>query len=67
MKISDLVKKLEDIKLKDGDLNVCVGEGHEYWGSIQRYLEDCDVSVSNHAQPEGPKSGESEKAVVFEY
>jgi hypothetical protein len=67
MKISELIAKLEEIKNKEGDLNVCVSESHEYWGNIQSHLTECNMSVSEHAQPDGPKSGKSERAVVFEY
>ena len=67
MKISDLIEALKDIQEEYGDITVCVSEGHDYWGDIQRHLDECDVRVSDHAQPEGPKSGVSEKAVVFEY
>jgi len=67
MKISELIAKLEEIKNKDGDLNVCVSESHEYWGSVQSHLTEYNMNVSEHAQPGGPKSGKSEKAVVFEY
>ena len=67
MKISELVTKLEEIKNKDGDLNVCVSESHEYWGSVQSHLTDYNINVSEHAQPDGPKSWKSEKAVVFKY
>jgi hypothetical protein len=66
MKISELIVKLEEIKNKDGDLNVCISESHEYWGSVQSHLTEYNMSVSEHAQPDGPKSN-SEKAVVFEY
>jgi len=67
MKISELILKLQEVKDKEGDLNVCVSESHEYWGSVQRHIEEYDINVSNHAQPDGPKSGKSEKAIVFEY
>lgn len=67
MKISELIAKLEEIKNKEGDLNVCVSESHEYWGSVQSYLTDYKMTVTEHAQPNGPKSGKYEKAVVFQY
>ena len=66
MKITELIKKLEEIKSEHGDLNVCVSESHEYWGSIASYLTDYNMCIE-HAQPNGPKSGKSEKAVVFSY
>ena len=67
MKISELIAKLEEIKNKEGDLNVCVSEPHDYWGSVQSHLTEYNMNVSEHAQPDGPKSGISEKAVVFGY
>lgn len=67
MKISELIAKLQEVKDKEGDLNVCVSEKHEYWGSVQRHIQDYDMNICNHAQPDGPKLGKSEKAVVFEY
>jgi hypothetical protein len=67
MKISELIAKLKDIKNKEGDLNVCVSESHEYWGSVESHLTEYNMYVSEHAQPDGPKSGKSEKAVVFQY
>ena len=66
MKISELIARLEEIKNKDGDLNVCVSKSHEYWGSVHSHLTDYNMSVSEYAQPDG-KSGKYEKAVVFEY
>ena len=66
MKISELISKLEEIKNKEGDLNVCVSESHEYWGNTESHSTEHNVAVS-HAQPDGPKSGKSKKAVVFGY
>jgi hypothetical protein len=63
MKISELELLLKKIRDKEGDLNVCVSESHEYWGSVDSHLEEYNVDVSDHAQPEGPKSGKSERAV----
>lgn len=65
MKISELIVKLEEIKNKDGNLNVCISESHEYWGSVESYLTDYNINVSKRAQPDGPKSGKSEKAVIL--
>lgn len=65
MKISELISKLEEIKNNEGDLSVCVSESHEYWGSIESYITNENISISDYAQPNGPKSGESERAVVF--
>lgn len=65
MKISELELLLKKIREKEGDLNVCVSETDEYWGSVDSHLEEHNVEVNEHAQPEGPKSGKSEKAVRF--
>jgi len=65
MKISELILKLEEIKSKEGDLNVCTSEGDDYWGNVDSYLEEYNIGVSEHAQPKGPKSGKSEKAVIL--
>ena len=66
MKISQLIVKLEEIKNKEGDLNVCISESHDYWGSIQSHLTDYNMDI-NQAQPDGPKSGKSEKSLIFKY
>ena len=66
MNISKLMAILEEIKAKEGDLNVCLSEPHEYWGSIHRHITENNVLVKEHAQPDGPKSGKWEKAVVFD-
>lgn len=62
--ISELISKLAEIKEEEGDLNCVFSIDHEYWGSIERYLSDDNVDVGN-GQPEGPKSGLSEKCVLF--
>jgi hypothetical protein len=67
MNISSLIKKLTQIKEENGDLNVCVGESHDYWGRLDKYLENGDIWVTDNAVPKGPKSGESERAVLLEY
>lgn len=66
MKISELISKLEEIKKTEGDLNVCLSADHEYWGSVESHLTEHNIRVTDHAQPEGPKSGKSERAVIFE-
>lgn len=64
--ISDLIKKLEEIKEKEGDLPCVVSEEHEYWGSVQTYIGDFNLEVNVNAQPDGPKK-KSVKSVVFSY
>lgn len=64
--ISELIQYLEEVKDKEGDIAVCYSEDHEYWGSVQTWLTpDYNISISDHAQPEGPKSGKSVKALVI--
>ena len=65
MKISELISKLEGIKSKECDLNVCMSEKDEYWGSFHSHLTDYNIIVSDNAQPEGPKSGKIEKALLL--
>lgn len=65
MKISELISKLEEIKNLEGDLNVCFSESHEYWGSVHSHITEYNMRVSDNVQPDGPKSGKSEKAVLF--
>jgi len=67
MKISEFIIKLEEVKKEHGDLNVVISESHEYWGSVQRHYSEPDIRVTEHAQPEGPKSGKQEKALLLEY
>jgi hypothetical protein len=66
MKISELIAVLEVIKKNDGDLTVCVSVPHEYWGTLESHLTvGYNVNIKNQAQADGPKSGKSEKSVVF--
>lgn len=67
MKVSELIKRLQEIIKEDGDINCVISNSHDYWGSVQSHINEHNLNVSEHAQPEGPKSGKSEKAVVFSY
>lgn len=61
--ISELISYLEKVKAQHGDIAVCHSEQHEYWGSYDSFLTpDFNLAVSEHAQPDGPKSGKSVKA-----
>lgn len=64
-KISDIIKRLEELKKEHGDINCVVSENHDYWGSFETYIDNHNLSFSDHTQPQGPKSGVSEKAIVF--
>ena len=66
MNISEVILKLEEFKKEHGDLPVCVSGEAEYWGSIEHDVDEYHLIISEHAQPEGPKSGKSVKAVVFQ-
>ena len=63
--ISELISKLQDIMNEEGDLNCAFSIDHEYWGSVENYLSDYNIKVGL-AQPEGPKSGKTEKCLIFE-
>ena len=66
MKISEVIKKLEEFKEKHGDLTCCTAESHDYWGSIEnRMVVDYSLHIKENAQPKGPKSSEMEKCVIF--
>ncbi len=63
--ISELIEYLQEVKEKEGDINVCHSESDDYWGSFQNWFTiGYNLSISN-AQPDGPKSGKSVKALVF--
>jgi hypothetical protein len=66
MNITQVIEHLEKIRAEHGDINVVLSEPHEYWGSVQHHMNEYDISVSDFAQPDGPKSGKSEKAVVID-
>lgn len=65
MKISELIIHLEKLKKIHGDINTCNRESDEHWGSIDSHTTEDNVVFLEHAQPEGPKSGKSEQAIVF--
>ena len=66
MKISELQLLLENFKKEHGDITVCHSEPHEYWGSFQSHLtEGYNINFSEHGQPDGPKSGKSEKCIII--
>ena len=64
--ISQLIEYLQKIKEKEGDIFVCYSEEHEYWGSAESWITPgYNLTINTHAQPDGPKSGKSVKAMVF--
>lgn len=64
--ISELIEYLQEVKEKEGDIFVCYSEDHEYWGSVESWISSgYNLQISEHAQPDGPKSGKSVKALVF--
>jgi len=64
MLISNLILKLQKLQEENGDIPCVHSEEHDYWGSVETHLSDYNLSVGN-AQPDGPKSGVSEKCVIF--
>ena len=64
MKISEVIKRLEEIKAQEGDINVCMSEEDEYWGKLSFTLREWNINVSDHALPNGPKQ-KSERAVII--
>lgn len=65
MKASELIEYLQKVIDTEGDLMVCKSEDHEYWGSTELELELHSCQVSPFAQPDGPKSGKQEKAIIL--
>jgi hypothetical protein len=65
MDIDSVILKLQALRKEHGNLKVCVASGDDYWGTIYNEVDNHLLRVDEHAQPEGPKSGKSEKAVVF--
>lgn len=66
MNIDELITYLQDVKKLHGNITVCIGEYHEYWGSVYTKLDDSNIVIDENAQPNGPKSGNSEIALVIE-
>lgn len=64
-KISDLIARLEKLKVEHGDINVVTSTPDNHWGSIYNYITEDSIEIHMQAQPQGPKSGKSEKAVVI--
>ena len=66
MNISDLIEYLEKMKAEHGDIKCAVSESHEYWGTVETYITEYNLNVSENAQPDGPKKP-GEKCVLFSY
>ena len=64
MKISELQELLEKLKSEHGDINCCISEPDEYWGSFQSHMKSDNVNYSENARPNGPKTP-AEACVVF--
>ena len=65
MRISNLINVLTAIQEAEGDLLVCTSSGDEYWGTLYNYLNEYDLTITEHAKPDGPKSNKSIKALVI--
>jgi hypothetical protein len=63
--ITDVINKLVAIRYEFGEIPVCLSEPHDYWGSIESYITDDNIMVSDNAKPNGPKSNEVVQAVIF--
>ena len=63
--ISELIAKLQEIKEKEWDINVCISEKHEYWWTVYRYASDYDIRFDSFAQPHWPKNWTYEKSLVI--
>lgn len=66
MKLIELIRKLEDIRTKEGD-DILVGysESHDYWGAIDYEINDWDIRIKDHAQFDGPKKYNPKRAVMI--
>ena len=53
-KISDVIKKLQELQKEHCDLPMAVSEEHEYWGSVETFIQDHNIVVKQ-CQPDGPK------------
>lgn len=63
MKISELIVYLEEIKKKEGDVEVLLTTPDDYWGCIYR---QANMKIDHSALPEGPKTwSQRVTAVVF--
>ena len=65
MNIDELIKELQEIKEKHGNLTCVSSENHEYWGSVETKLSKGFNFEVKQGQPDGPKSGKSEYCVIF--
>lgn len=65
MLASELIAYLQEVIKAEGDIRVCISQTHEYWGSTEDLLNRSSCQVSPWAQPDGPKSGKSEKAIIL--
>ena len=64
MKIDEVIQKLEEFRQENGNLEVRVAGGHEYWGTMYNEVDEFTLRVEEHTQL-NPKKQEDTKAVVF--
>ncbi len=63
--LDSLIKHLQEVRDKEGNIGVCYGYYDDYWGSVEGYLVvDSTVKVED-AKPDGPKSGKRCRCVIF--
>lgn len=65
MNISQVIERLEEIKKTVGDIPVVTEADHEYWGTLYYHITEHTIRVTEHAQPDGPKSGKEVLAVTI--
>lgn len=66
VKLSEMIKKLEDFKNEFGDISVVVRKDDSYWGSIDNYIDEYNLYHTRNSQPNGHKSEEWGEAIVFD-
>jgi len=66
MKISELIKQLEEYKEKHGDIPVGYRVTASYWGHIDARLEFNDILVYTRTELDGPKNDMTGPAVMIE-
>jgi hypothetical protein len=64
MRVSGLIKKLSEIQEANGDIIVCTLKRDIFWGCMHNELNDNNIQCVE-AQPKGPKSTETELAVII--
>lgn len=64
MNISEVIKKLEDLKEKHGDISVRIASSHDYWGTLYVDVDEHTLRVDKMVST-NPKKMSNETSVVF--